>query len=146
MSRGMLVHTLRVRYHETDAQRVVYNARYLEYVDIGMTELFRTVGWEYGDLIAHGCDPSVVKAALDFRRPAVFDDELDLYTRPTAVGKSSFTLVFEIRRHGDDELIATAEIVYVNVDIDENRSRPLPDDVRAQLQSHQEQETRTDGH
>jgi acyl-CoA thioester hydrolase len=145
MSRGLLVHRHRVRYHETDAQRVVYNARYLEYVDVAMTELFRTLGWEYGQLIASGCDPSLAKAVLEFRRPAVFDDELDIYARPTAVGTSSFTLEFEIRAHAGGALIAAAEIVYVNVDIDSNRSRPLPADVRAQLQSH-EQENTADGH
>ena len=33
--------TKRVRYAEIDAQRVVFNSRYLEYFDIGITEYWR---------------------------------------------------------------------------------------------------------
>ena len=33
---------LRVRYGECDAQEVVFNARYADYIDIAMTEYFRS--------------------------------------------------------------------------------------------------------
>jgi acyl-CoA thioester hydrolase len=88
----------RVRYHEADAQRIVFNARYLEWCDVAMAEFFRRCGWDYEALIAAGCDPSLVKVNLEFKRPAVFDDELDVFARPLQVGRSSFTLRFDIYR------------------------------------------------
>jgi acyl-CoA thioester hydrolase len=126
----------RVRYHETDAQHIVFNARYLEWVDVAMAEFFRRGGWDYRALIDAGCDPSLVSAKLEFKRPAVFDDELDVFVRPLHVGRSSFTLDFDIYRASDGEHLAVAEIVYVNVDVATQRSRPLPDPIRSRLEAH----------
>jgi len=137
---GELVHRHRVRYHETDAQHIAFNARYLEYIDVAMAEYFRRRGWDYRALIAAGCDPSLVRVELEFKRAAVFDDELDVFIRTEAVGRSSFTLSYDIRRTVDGAEIAAAEVVYVNVDVETKRSRPLPKDVRAKLQAHQQQE------
>jgi acyl-CoA thioester hydrolase len=123
----------RVRYHETDAQHHVYNSRYLEYVDIAMTEFFRALGWDYPDLVAGGCDPALVRVELEFDAPARFDEEIDIGVRPARVGTSSFTLAFEISRATDGASVARANIVYVNLDTDTGRSRALPDDVRAQM-------------
>ncbi|HSC71381.1 MAG TPA: acyl-CoA thioesterase, partial [Candidatus Methylomirabilis sp.] len=35
---------IRVRYSEIDVQGIVYNSRYLEYVDVALTEYFRAMG------------------------------------------------------------------------------------------------------
>jgi acyl-CoA thioester hydrolase len=134
----------RVRYHETDAQRIVFNARYLEWFDVAMAEFFRRCGWDYAALIETGCDPSLVTVKLEFKRPAVFDDELDVFVRPVHVGRSSFTLDFDVYRASDGEHLALAEIVYVNVEVETQRSRPLPDAIRTRLQANLPQEPSTD--
>ena len=36
---------LRVRYVECDAQKVVYNGRYSDYVDLAVTEFLRAIGF-----------------------------------------------------------------------------------------------------
>lgn len=122
-----------VRYHETDRQGFVFNSRYLEIVDVAMTEYLRALGLPYDDFIAAGCDPSVVTAQLDFKRPARFDDVLDVEVRCIEVGRSSFRLRTTISR-GDD-LVAEAELVYVNVDVASETSRPLPASVATTLQA-----------
>ena len=38
---------LRVRYVECDAQKVVFNSRYSEYVDVGMTEFLRAAAIQH---------------------------------------------------------------------------------------------------
>ena len=125
------MHRHRVRYHETDAQQHVFNSRYLEFVDVAMTEFFRSLGWSYRELNAAGCDPSLVHVEIDFHRAATFDAELEITVRSTAVGNSSFTLTFALTEGGDR--VATAVVVYVNYDIATRRSRPLPDPIRAAL-------------
>ena len=46
--------TKRVRYAEIDAQAVMFNSRYLEYFDLGITEYWRAAGvydrWPLRDL------------------------------------------------------------------------------------------------
>jgi acyl-CoA thioester hydrolase len=134
------VHRLRVRYHECDPQQIVFNSRYLEYFDIAMTEYLRALGWDYLDLVAGGCDPSLVRTSLDFHEPATFDEELNVGVRTTYVGTSSFRLAFEIRRAADAELLTSAETTYVNVDPESKRSRPVPEALRERMLSYEQKE------
>jgi acyl-CoA thioester hydrolase len=128
------VHRHRVRYHETDAQQHVFNSRYLEFVDVAMTEFFRWLGWPYPELNAAGCDPSLVHVEIDFHRAATFDTELEIAVRATAIGNSSFTLTFALAERGG-ERVATAVVVYVNYDVATRRSRPLPGSIRDALRA-----------
>jgi acyl-CoA thioester hydrolase len=121
----------RVRYHEADAQGFLFNSRYLELADVAMTEYFRDLGFPYDELVATGTDPSVVSARLEFRRPARFDDVLDVAAACTRVGRSSFDLAVEISHRG--EPIAEIGLTYVNVDAAQVVSRALPDTVARAL-------------
>lgn len=122
-----------MRYHETDQQGIVYHARYLEYLDVAMTEYLRHLGWDYRLLLAEGCDPSLVRTTLNFLRPASSDDEISVAVWPVQVGNSSFTLGFEIKASADGEPLLAAETVYVNFDSASRRSRPLPTSVRDRM-------------
>lgn len=125
------VHELRVRYHETDPQHHVYNARYLEYLDVAMTEYLRELGWPYEEMVELGFDPVVGKVEIEFRRPAAFDEMLRIEVVPTRLGSSSLDLSFTVR--AAEELVATATISYVNFDAATRASRPIPDLVRERL-------------
>jgi acyl-CoA thioester hydrolase len=138
-------HRHRVRYHEADGQQIVFNSRYLEYFDVAMTEYFRSLGWNYPDMVAAGCDPSLVTTTVDFHKPARFDEELDVGVRLERVGSTSFTLAFEVLRVADGALIASATTVYVNFDPRTERTRPIPDAVRERMTSHEPEELVADG-
>jgi acyl-CoA thioester hydrolase len=45
------VHTFRVRYHECDAQGIVFNANWLSYFDVTLTEWFREAFGSYEALV-----------------------------------------------------------------------------------------------
>ena len=129
---------VRVRYSEVDRQGIVYYSRYLEYVDVAHTEYFRAVGFEYRDLIErHGFDPSVVQATLDYKRPARFDDILNVHARVVAVGRTSVRMEFQVVREPDNEQIARAQIVYVNLDKDTHSSRPVPETLRRHIEAYE---------
>lgn len=122
------VHRLRVRWSEADMQGVVFNAHYLLYFDVAVTEYWRT--------LAKG-DPAklrdiferlyVVRAVCDYHAPARFDDELDVCARTTQIGRSSMRIGFEIHR-GDAHLVG-GENVYVHAH--EGSSTPVPETLRA---------------
>ncbi len=44
-------HLLRVRYSECDAQKVVFNAKFVEYIDVAVTEFMRYVWGGYNTLL-----------------------------------------------------------------------------------------------
>lgn len=123
---------LRVRYVECDAQKVVFNARYAEYVDVGITEFLRAAGIH--DQFANGeLDFQLVKQTVEWKAPARFDQVLELSFAATHLGTTSFTVATEFRIAGEDRVIVRAETVYVLVDGGAMTKRPLPEPVRAAL-------------
>lgn len=133
MSEHPFVNRLRVRYHETDPQRFVFNSRYLEYADVSMSEFFRHLGWSYPELLGLGFDPSVVKSSIEYLRPAYLDDLIDIEVACTRLGTSSFTLEFSLNVRG--EQISRIENVYVNVNPESGTSRPIPEHIAREIQA-----------
>src|SRR3546814_9930464 len=73
--------TKRIRYAEIDAQRVVFNSRYLEYFDIGITEYWRSVG-VYDRWPDHSSPEfHVAHAEVDYKAPILLDEEIDICVR-----------------------------------------------------------------
>lgn len=124
---------LRVRYGECDAQKVVFNARYGEYVDLAVTEFFAALGYREA-LVAGRLDYQLVKQTLEWKAPARFDQVLDIDVCTKHLGNTSFTLLCEFRVAGNEAVIATAETVYVLVDAHTLAKMPLPDDLRRALE------------
>ncbi len=123
---------LRVRYGECDAQRVVFNARYADYIDIATTELFRALGFEQ-QVMSGEFDFQLVKQTIEWSAPARLDDVLEIAVQLQHLGTTSFTLAAEFRRAGEPAPLARAETVCVAVDAHTLQKKPVPDDVRAAL-------------
>ena len=126
---------LRVRYYECDAQQVVFNARYGDYVDTAATEFFRALFGDYRNLLVAGMDTQVVRQLIEWQAPARFDDVVAIQVRTARVGNTSFQLDFELSRFGDNEPLARCEIVYVMVDAQAFTKLAIPDDIRRQLET-----------
>ncbi len=124
---------LRIRYGECDAQKVLFNARYSEYVDLATTEFLRALGLR--DRMINGdFDYQVVKQTLEWKASARFDQVLELSVHAKHLGNTSFILTTEYRIADDERVIATAETVYVLVDAKTLEKAPLLSDLRAALQ------------
>lgn len=134
---GSFVHTLRVRYAEIDGQKVVYNAHYLTYVDLAITEYFRNLGVSFADPEA-GFDISLVKATQEFKRPAYLDDLVDVRVSIVRLGNSSFTARFEAVPHGEEDLARAymeAEVIYVSYSSEKAAAVPIPGWMRERIES-----------
>jgi acyl-CoA thioester hydrolase len=123
---------LRVRYGECDAQKIVYNARYGDYVDLAATEFLRAIWGK--DLFGGGLDYRLVRFAIDWRSPARYDDVLAIDVHTSRIGTTSFVLRMDLLRKDGGEAIATAETTYVLVGEADQRKRPLPDENRRRLE------------
>jgi acyl-CoA thioester hydrolase len=92
---------LRVRWAEVDRQGVVFNAHYLLYADVCVTEYWRAVGMRYpGDFEPLGSDLYVRKATVDYRAAALYDDELEVCGRIARIGGSSLQFTVGMFRRG----------------------------------------------
>ena len=125
------VHRLRVRYHECDLQGVVFNANYLAYFDVALTEFMRETIGSYQLLRERGVDLLVVEATVRFQRAARFDDELDIAFVPAPLGRSSMVSHVQLERSG--ETLASGRMVHVFVDVDAHTKVAIPEWVREAL-------------
>ena len=120
---------LRVRWAEIDAQNIVFNAHYLAYFDLGITEYWRAIGLPYPDkLIYAGGDLFVVKSLINYHASARFDDQLEVCTRAARVGKSSITFAMAVFR--GEECLVDGEVIYVFACPEAKKSMPLPARLR----------------
>ena len=124
---------IRVRYYECDAQQVVFNARYGDYVDTAATEFFRALFGDYKNLLAQGLDTQVVKQTIQWQAPARFDDVLAIKVKTGRIGNTSFQLDITLLDFTNGRAIATCEIVYVMVDAANFTKKPIPELIRRQL-------------
>jgi acyl-CoA thioester hydrolase len=127
------VHRIRVRYNECDAQGAVFNANFLVYFDVAITELWREAFGSYGDALEqHGLDLMVAEANIRYLKPARFDDELDLVLTAEKLSTTSLTTRYDVMR--GDEQIAHGWTRHVFVDLAKGGKAPIPDDVRTALE------------
>jgi acyl-CoA thioester hydrolase len=129
---GGYEHALPVRYLEVDQQGVVFNAWYLAYLDEAMTGFLHHAGLPYAELQAGGHDVQLVHTELDWRGALRFGDVARVAVRTEAIGRTSFTLAFEVRAQ-DATPVVTARTVYVCVRLDGSGKTPIPDGLRRAL-------------
>ena len=123
--------SLRVRYAETDKMGVAYYANYLVWFEIGRTDLLRTLGWTYREMEDSGVSLPVIEAHCEYRRPATYDDELEVATRGSLLSPARVAFDYDVTRV-DGTLTAVGRTVHAAVNA---RGRPcrLPERIREVL-------------
>lgn len=126
-------HVVRPRYAEIDAQGVVFNAHWLTFCDDACTRFFEHLGFEPKQLFTGGglFDCMLVKAEIQWKGSAGFDDEIRIEVTPVRLGNSSFDLRYLARVNGVEAVDVT--ITYVSVTPGTHNPAPIPDEVRAKL-------------
>lgn len=128
------VHRLRVRYGECDPQGIVFNAHYLSYFDIALTELWREVAGGYTAMMAEGTDLVVAEVTARFLASAGFDDELDVEIGVAHLGTTSMVSALRVVR--DDGVVTEGEMRHVFIDVGSRAKRSIPAAVRSGLERH----------
>jgi len=124
----------RVRYQDCDAQHVVFNARYGDYVDLAVTEFLRAT-FPGRDPFDGSLEIQVVRQLIEWTAPARFNDVLEISVRTIRIGTTSVTIGFELRLAGTRDTIVTAEVVYVVVDPTIWKKRQMTAEERARFEA-----------
>jgi acyl-CoA thioester hydrolase len=124
------VTTLRVRYSECDPMGVAHHSAYAPWFEMGRTELLRGVGGagggtDYRRMEEHGIFMAVVRLEIRYKRPARYDDVLELHTTLKDVGHVKLEHEYELFRTSDRLLLATASTTLACLDRD-GRPREVP--------------------
>jgi acyl-CoA thioester hydrolase len=76
----------------------------------------------------------IARAECDYRAPAYFGDELEVRLWLERIGRSSFTLAYDMVHAQSERPIASGKTVMVSYDYAAGRSVPLPADARQLLE------------
>ncbi|MYL15466.1 thioesterase [Halorubrum sp. E3] len=120
-----------VRFRDIDAMGHVNNAVYATYIEQARTRYFSDV------LDADLSRVSTVLASIsiDFRRPVeLVDGEVTVTVDVADLGRSSATMVHEVRAGG--EAAAEAEATLVSLDPETGDPAPIPEEHRAAMESY----------
>ena len=100
---------LRVRYVECDPMGFLHHSHYLPFFEMGRTELLRMHGISYRDLEERDVLFAVTKIAVSFKRPARYDDELELLTKVVKQTHVRIDHAYEMYNVQTRMLLCTAE-------------------------------------
>lgn len=123
---------VRVYYEDTDAGGVVYYANYLRFMERARTEWLRALGFEQDALREQGYLFAVKNVAIDYRLPAKFNNQLEVTSRISGLGRASITFTQQVVRQ--QACLADASIVVVCLDAALFRPKALPDQLKKELQ------------
>ena len=98
---------VRVIYADTDAMGVVYHANYLRWFEIGRTELLRDIGFPYSRFEKIPVWMPLAQAYCEYKKPAIYDDILEIVTCISEMGHASLTLEYEIVRKSTGEQLVS---------------------------------------
>lgn len=120
-----MIHTvsqIRVRYAETDRMDIVYHSNYLVWFETARIEMLDEIGIPYTEIEASGLLIPVLSANLEYKRPARFDDRLDVHLFMRRKPRARMHFEYEVRR-GDD-LLATGTTSHGFMDTNGKGQRP----------------------
>ncbi|HFD79533.1 MAG TPA: tol-pal system-associated acyl-CoA thioesterase [Gammaproteobacteria bacterium] len=125
---------VRVYYEDTDSGGVVYYANYLKFMERARTERLRGLGFEQDALCRdHGILFAVHSLELAFRRPARFNDRLEVSAELRDSRRASLGFHQEIRRSGESDILCSGQVRIACVDARSFKPRSIPDFIRSEL-------------
>ena len=125
--------TIEVRWSDMDAMGHVNNARYFTYLESARMHFFESLGLSLLNEKRHGI--ALVSVACDYHRQVRYPATLEIATTLARIGTSSFHLAHAFFLQGDPAAVAHARSVVVCVDYAHDKSIPLPEELRAKLES-----------
>ena len=108
-------HKVKIYYEDTDAGGVVYYANYLKYLERARTEAIYSLGLTNTNLQKDHDSLIIVKSCnIEYKKPAKFEDELDIISSILSKTKTSFTMLQIIKKNEEIISEATVQLVTVN--------------------------------
>jgi acyl-CoA thioester hydrolase len=125
---------VRVQPHHTDYAGVVWHGTYIAWLEEARVEYLRSLGVEFADLVALGCDLPVVDLTIRYHRPLRLGMAAIVKARLTVPVGVRISWDYQIQSLDNTALYVTAQVTLVTVDREKGKiMRSLPPDVKNAL-------------
>ncbi|MDH5766085.1 MAG: tol-pal system-associated acyl-CoA thioesterase [Gammaproteobacteria bacterium] len=122
---------VRVYYEDTDSGGVVYYANYLKFMERARTEFLRHLGYEQDDLIENENIIFAVRSvSIDYRRPARFNEQLEVTAKVIECKKASMLFEQTISRKHDSVLLSSGTVRIASLRADTFKPCSIPVKIR----------------
>lgn len=120
--------------HHTDYAGIVWHGTYLTWMEEARVEYLRSIGIEFADLVALGCDLPVVELSLRYHLPIRLGVSALVKTRLIETKGVRINWDYEIQSYDRQELFVSGKVVLVGVDREKGKiMRQLPPAVQDAL-------------
>jgi acyl-CoA thioester hydrolase len=127
-------YTVEVRFRDIDMFDHVNNAAYLTYAESARVAYYYHIT---GIPDPRDFDMTLAHAEVDYLVPIFYGQTLFVYTRTTRIGTKSLAMAHEVRDSKGGELLATISTVVVHYDHQTGKSKALPAEIIALLESYE---------
>ena len=117
---------VQVMFFDTDCAAVVHNIAYLRFIETARTHLAEELGMKLAEMAGTQCYPVVVRTEIDYRRAALLGDRLRVEGWLDQLERARFWCAFQIRRVGDNALIAECRQMLALIQMPEAKLLRLP--------------------
>ena len=125
--------TVKVYYEDTDSGGVVYYANYLKFLERARSEALYTLGFTNSGLLEKHNILLIVKSCnIEYKKPAKFEDKINIISEVISFTKTSFMMKQCILRN--NELITEANVHIVIVDKNGKPSK-IPEELKQKLEN-----------
>ncbi|HEY9623000.1 MAG TPA: thioesterase family protein [Crinalium sp.] len=120
--------------HHTDYAGVVWHGSYLTWMEEARVECLRSLGINFEDLVALGCDLPVVELSIRYHRQIRMGMQAIVKARMTQMEGVRINWDYRIQSPDAQELFVTAKVTLVGVDREKGKiMRQLPPAVKDAL-------------
>ena len=124
---------VKIYYEDTDSGGVVYYANYLKFLERARSETLYSLDFTNSGLLEnHGIFLVVKSCNIEYKKPAKFEDKLEIISEVLKFTKTSFIMKQDIMRK--DQIISVAEIHLVAVDKN-GKPKKIPEELKDKLQN-----------
>tara|TARA_B100002052_G_scaffold348_1_gene351 strand:- start:58 stop:453 length:396 start_codon:yes stop_codon:yes gene_type:complete len=105
----------KIYYEDTDSGGIVYYANYLKYLERARSEAIYSLGLTNTKLQKNHDTLIIVKSCnIEYKKPAKFEDELEIISSILSKTRTSFTMLQIIKKNEEIISEATVQLVTVN--------------------------------
>ena len=126
-------HKIKVYYEDTDAGGVVYYANYLKFLERARSEVIYSLGYTNTSILERFGILLIVKSCnIEYKKPARFEDSLEIISEIKSFTKTSFLMKQNILKN--NELISDADVHLVSVN-KKGKPSKIPEELKKKLEN-----------
>ena len=123
----------RVSWTETDAAQVVHFSNYFRFFEKTEEEFYRHLGFSFNDFIKKGIWLPRVEAFCQYKKPAKFNDLLEVELTIEGIKEKSVKYGFKIFNKETAVLLANGYVVIVAADKQTGKAIKIPKEIMEKL-------------